>query len=141
MKTSTVVALSVGTFATGLLGTFQLSYFCLGKDNEIRVEHLPRFLLLTHSLLAYAIYFDHRRRNDPSFRKALRREHRRQEKAAKEEAEAQGIQQRQAIKAAMAVAKEEGFPTDVEEKEAYFMNEVARGEQLCQEGEICFWRG
>lgn len=31
-------------------------------------------------------------------------------------------------------AKEEGFPVDVEEKEAYFMNEVARGEQLAQDG-------
>lgn len=28
----------------------------------------------------------------------------------------------------------EGFPSDVEEKEAYFMNEVAQGEGLCQEG-------
>jgi len=27
---------------------------------------------------------------------------------------------------------EEGFPTDVEEKEEFFMNEVARGERLCQ---------
>lgn len=33
-------------------------------------------------------------------------------------------------------AKEEGFPVDVEEKEAYFMNEVARGEQLAQDGMI-----
>lgn len=31
-------------------------------------------------------------------------------------------------------AKEEGFPTDVEEKEAYFMQEVARGEGLSGEG-------
>lgn len=34
----------------------------------------------------------------------------------------------------MEEAREEGFPTDVEEKEAYFMNEVARGEQLSQDG-------
>lgn len=31
-------------------------------------------------------------------------------------------------------AQEDGFPVDVEEKEAYFMSEVARGEQLAQEG-------
>ena len=30
-------------------------------------------------------------------------------------------------------AKEEGFPTDVEDKEAYFMNEVGQGEVLCQD--------
>jgi len=38
------------------------------------------------------------------------------------------------IKSAVAEAKEEGFPAEVEEKEAYFMNEVARGEQLSQDG-------
>lgn len=86
------------------------------------------------SLIAYAFYFDHRRRTDPNFRKQLKRESRRQAKAAKEEAEAHTVRQRAAVKAAVEEAKEEGFPTDVEEKEAYFMNEVARGEQLSQEG-------
>lgn len=46
----------------------------------------------------------------------------------------QGAQQRQAIKAAVAEAQDEGFPTNVEEKEAYFMSEVGRGEALCQDG-------
>jgi import receptor subunit TOM20 len=54
--------------------------------------------------------------------------------SAKEEAEAHTIRQRQAIRAAVEEAKEEGFPTDVEEKEAYFMQEVARGEGLSGEG-------
>jgi len=35
---------------------------------------------------------------------------------------------------AVADAQAAGFPTDVEDKEAYFMNEVAQGEALCQEG-------
>ncbi|KAI9679472.1 MAG: hypothetical protein M1817_005494 [Caeruleum heppii] len=114
MKTSTVVAATVGTLATGFL--------------------------------AYAVYFDHRRRTDPDFRKALKREARRQDRAAKEEAEAHGARQRQAVKAAIAEAQEEGFPTDVEEKEAYFMNEVARGEGMCSEGSdpvdaaLCFYK-
>jgi len=102
MRTSTIVAASVGTVVTGLV--------------------------------AYAFYFDHKRRNDPEFRKALKRESRRQAKAAKEEAEAHGARQKAAIKAAVEESKEEGFPTDVEEKERYFMNEVARGEVLCQDG-------
>jgi import receptor subunit TOM20 len=67
----------------------------------------------------------------------LKRESRREARAAKEEAEAQGAQQKAAIKAAVRGAWEEGFPTDVEEKEAYFMNEVSRGEALCQDGEFC----
>ena len=84
----------------------------------------------------YAVYFDHKRRTDPEFRKALKRESRREARAAKEEAEAQGEQQKGAIKAAMNEAAEEGFPTDVEEREAYFMNEVGQGEALCQDSEF-----
>lgn len=86
------------------------------------------------STTAYAIYFDHRRRTDPEFRKALKRESRKQARAAKEEAAAHGARQKETLKTAVAGAKEEGFPTDVEEKEAFFMNEVARGEQLCADG-------
>ena len=86
--------------------------------------------------VGYAVYFDHKRRTDPEFRKALKRESRREARAAKEEAEAQGEQQKGAIRAAMDEAKEEGFPTDVEEREAYFMNEVGQGEALCQDSEF-----
>lgn len=46
----------------------------------------------------------------------------------------QGAQQREAIKAAVAEAQDEGFPTNLEEKEAYFMSEVGQGEALCQDG-------
>ncbi|KAI9821905.1 MAG: hypothetical protein M1827_002487 [Pycnora praestabilis] len=114
MKTTTIVAATVGTVVTGLI--------------------------------AYAVYFDHKRRTDPGFRKALKRESRRQARADKEEAEAHGAKQKEAIKAAVDGAKEEGFPTDVEEKEAYFMNEVAQGETLCQDGSdqveaaLCFYK-
>ena len=48
----------------------------------------------------------------------------------KEEAEAQGAAQREEITKAVARANEEGFPTDREEKEAYFMGQVAKGEGL-----------
>lgn len=54
----------------------------------------------------------------------------------KEEAEAQGAAQREEIKRAVARAKDEGFPTDLEEKEAYFMGQVAKGEGLCAEGRL-----
>jgi import receptor subunit TOM20 len=85
-------------------------------------------------LLAYAVYFDNRRRNDPEFRKQLKREVKRTQRAAKEEAEAHGAEQKQAIREAVALANEEGFPKDPEEVEAYFMQEVAQGEGMVQKG-------
>ncbi|KAJ5239012.1 hypothetical protein N7468_003631 [Penicillium chermesinum] len=85
-------------------------------------------------LLAYAAYFDHKRQTDPEFRKSLKRNNRRVAKAVKEEAEAHGAQQREEIKKAVQRAKEEGFPVDLEEKESYFMTQVAKGEGLCAEG-------
>ena len=95
----------------------------------------PRVIVLTNPMYAaYAVYFDHRRRTDPEFRKALKRESRREARAAKEEAEAQGALQKQVIKAAVEEAKAVDYPADVEEKEAYFLGEVGRGEVLCQDG-------
>ncbi|KAI9834189.1 MAG: hypothetical protein M1826_005300 [Phylliscum demangeonii] len=96
---------------------------------------------------AYAVYFDHRRRTDPEFRKALRREHRKEERAARHRAEADGARQRMAIKAAVAQVKEEGFPADNDEKEIFFMQEIGRGEARCADGSadpletaLCFYR-
>lgn len=80
------------------------------------------------------MYFDRKRQTDPEFRKSLKRNNRRVAKAVKEEEEAQGAQQREAIKAAVQRAKDEGFPADLEEKESYFMSQVAKGEGLCAEG-------
>ncbi|KAM7200064.1 Mitochondrial outer membrane translocase complex, subunit Tom20 domain containing protein [Naviculisporaceae sp. PSN 640] len=86
--------------------------------------------VIAGGFIAYAAYFDYRRRNDPEFRRSLRREYRRQARSEKEKAEA-GVQaQRQRIKQAVDEAKEEGFPTSVEEKEAYFLEMVQNGELL-----------
>lgn len=85
-------------------------------------------------VVAYAIWFDYKRRNDPEFRRALKRDNRRLARAVREEAEAQGAARREAIKKAVAEAKAEGFPTDLEEKEAYFMGQVSRGESLAADG-------
>ncbi|KIW11822.1 hypothetical protein PV08_09095 [Exophiala spinifera] len=98
-------------------------------------------------LIAYAAYFDYKRRNDPEFRKALKRESRRQARIAKEEAEIQGKRQREEVKLAVQEAIEEGFPTDVEEKEAFFMQQIAQGEALAGDGSdpvgaaLCFYKG
>ena len=86
--------------------------------------------------VAYAVYFDHRRRTDPEFRKALKRESRKHERAAKEEAEKEGVRQKKTIREAVDRAIEQGFPTDRDEVEAYFMQELAQGETLSQDGMV-----
>jgi len=97
--------------------------------------------------LAYAVYFDHKRRTDPGFRKALKRESKRQARLAKEEAEIQGKQQREQIKQAVDEALEEGFPSDLEEREAFFMQQISQGEAMSGEGSdpvgaaLCFYKG
>jgi import receptor subunit TOM20 len=75
-------------------------------------------------------------RTDPSFRKQIRKERKRQARLAKEEAEQEKSNTRAAIRNAVRDAQAEGFPTDVEEKEAYFMQEVSRGEGLSGDGRI-----
>ncbi|EPS40023.1 hypothetical protein H072_6137 [Dactylellina haptotyla CBS 200.50] len=97
--------------------------------------------------LAYAIYFDHRRRHDPEFRKSLARERRKHAKTQKAEAEAEVENQKSHLRSAVAAINEEGFPSGVEERESYFMTEVALGEQLLSQGEskaveaaLCFYK-
>lgn len=88
-------------------------------------------------VVAYAVYFDHQRRKNPDFRRTLRRNERRQAKQEKEEAEADAQQQRLSIKQAVEDAKEEGFPTNVEDKEAYFLDQVSLGETLGADRKFC----
>ncbi|KAI5806759.1 putative mitochondrial import receptor subunit [Peziza echinospora] len=94
-----------------------------------------------------AIYFDYKRRNDPEFRKALRRDRKKYVKVQKQQEAAASAQQRDAIAHALLQVEIEGFPEDVDQKEAFFMNEVAQGEGLCQEGPeraldaaLCFYK-
>ena len=82
------------------------------------------------------MYFDHRRRTDPNFRKQLKKESKRQARAVKEEEQVHRTKQKQAVKAAIEAAEEEGYPKDVEEKEAFFMNELATGEKLAADGTL-----
>lgn len=91
------------------------------------------------------MYFDYRRRHDAEFRRALKRESKRQTKIAKTEAEGAKKQERQEIREMVDEANEEGFPTDPDEKEAFFMQEVGQGEVLCQQSMFCSlgggWKG
>lgn len=101
---------------------------------------------LAAGALAYAVYFDYRRRSDPEFRKSLKKQHKKVHKAKEEEAKAAEQGQKEKIKQAVQEANEEGFPRDPEETEGYFMQEVARGEGMCQDGSdpvdaaLCFYK-
>lgn len=83
--------------------------------------------------LAYAVYFDYKRRHDPVFRKALKRESKKEAKVAKVEAEESGKRQRRQIRELVDEANDEGYPATAEEKEGLFMQEVSQGETLCQD--------
>ena len=96
--------------------------------------HVQVLHLVADCHVAYAVYFDHKRRTDPEFRKALKRDARKQVRMAKEAKESEGKQQKEAIKRAVEEAQEEGFPSSIEEREAFFMNQVGVGELLNGEG-------
>ena len=107
--------------------------------------------------LAYAVYFDHRRRTDANFRKRLSTSnfvllgllftfHPGREKKKLEKSAAQADTSTPAsgagsgelptaeILAAMARIKDDRIPTTPEEREKYFMAQVEKGEQLCANG-------
>ena len=96
--------------------------------------------------LAYAVYFDYRRRSDPGFRKQLKKQRKQVSKAKEEEAKSAEKGQKEKIRRVVDEANEEGFPRDPEETEGYFMQEVARGEGMCQDGSdpvdaaLCFYK-
>lgn len=66
----------------------------------------------------------------------MKKESRKIEKAAKEEKEMEGKKRRTEIRDAVDRVNAEGVPKDAEEVEGYFMEEVAEGERLCQDGEF-----
>ena len=108
-------------------------------------------------VLAYAVYFDHRRRTDANFRKQLRTSdfvsfslifttHSGRDKKKLDKSVAQAATSTSAsvaasgdppiteILEAMSRAKEDQVPATPEEREKYFMAQVEKGEQLCARG-------
>ncbi|KAH7017566.1 mitochondrial outer membrane translocase complex, subunit Tom20 domain-containing protein [Ilyonectria destructans] len=98
-------------------------------------------------VVGYVVYFDYQRRNQAEFRRNLRRNERKQARAEKEEADASTQRQRGSIRAKVEEAKEEGFPSGVEEREAFFNEQVMAGEVLSQdptkalESALAFYKG
>lgn len=62
------------------------------------------------------------------------RNNRRLARAVREESEAESQKQKETIGQALAAAKEDGFPTGVEEKEAFFLANISKGETLSDQG-------
>lgn len=102
--------------------------------------------VLATSAVAYAVYFDHRRRSDPEFRKYLKKQQKKVHKSIEESAKANERAQKEKIRKLVDEANSDGFPTDPEETEAYFMQEVARGETASSDGSdpvdaaLCFYK-
>ncbi|KAG2205121.1 MAS20 protein import receptor-domain-containing protein [Mucor mucedo] len=84
--------------------------------------------------LGYLVYFDSKRRSDPSFRKQLRRERKEAAKASKEAEENSKQTKLQLIENVIVACSKEALPSSPEQKEAYFMEHVAAGEGLCGQG-------
>ncbi|KAI9592249.1 MAS20 protein import receptor-domain-containing protein [Syncephalis fuscata] len=84
--------------------------------------------------VGYAVYFDHKRRNDPKFRRKLKRQRKRAEKDRKIKSDVGETATANIIASALARCDDEMAPTSVEGKEKYFMDQVALGESLLPKG-------
>ncbi|KAJ6782455.1 hypothetical protein PWT90_10238 [Aphanocladium album] len=132
VQNSTIVTASVATAATALVAQARH----LPDDFGFREANL-RVSSFSPADAAYAIYFDYCRRSQSEFRRDLRRSERltarAKAKAEKEEAEASSQNLRATIKVKVDEAKEEGFPQGVEEREAYFSEQVMTAEVMSQD--------
>ena len=71
------------------------------------------------AVVGYAIYFDYRRRNDPSFRKLLRKQTKRSVKAAKREKKAAADEENAVLDAIVREVNTPGvLPADVQQRES-----------------------
>lgn len=101
---------------------------------------------MSAGLIAYAVYFDHKRRSDPEFRRNLKRQQKKVARAQEDAAKAAEKGKKDRIREMVAASIEEGLPTDPEEREAFFMQEVGEGERMVTEGSdpadaaLCFYK-
>ncbi|KAJ3740960.1 hypothetical protein DFH05DRAFT_1507880 [Lentinula detonsa] len=90
------------------------------------------------SIVAYAVYFDYKRRNDVDFRKKLKKDKKRVDKSiasskASLPPDSSAVSADE-LREALEQVKAEQVPASPEQKEAYFMAQVASGEQLSLKG-------
>merc|ERR1712093_663672 len=99
-----------------------------------RISYSTIFGTVAASGLAYAVYFDYMRRNNVEFRRNLLKEQKKVAKQAHVEASKGKEATADALKNAVRQMKSEPVPTNVEEREAYFLEQVAIGEALAAKG-------
>ncbi|KAL0580513.1 mitochondrial import receptor subunit tom20 [Marasmius crinis-equi] len=106
------------------------------SSQTARVLTIAGITVLT-GVLAYAAYFDYKRRNDVGFRKNLRKQKKRVDKSiASSQASlaASGVPPTADLRAALEQVKKEPVPASPDQKEHFFMSQVATGEQLSLQG-------
>ncbi|KAJ7129224.1 hypothetical protein C8R44DRAFT_776214 [Mycena epipterygia] len=89
-------------------------------------------------IIAYAVYFDYKRRTDSEFRKKIRKEKKRVDKSLAQSREALAAESEVSeadLRDALKQIKSEARPPTQEAKEHYFMSQVAIGEQLAARGD------
>ncbi|KAK9900481.1 MAS20-domain-containing protein [Cystobasidium minutum MCA 4210] len=98
--------------------------------------------------IGYMAWFDYQRRNNVEFRRNLLKEKRKSEKAHQAQASKARASQSDALKNAVREMRNDRAPQSVEEREAYFLEQVAMGEALAAQGEafyvqasIAFFKG
>lgn len=86
-------------------------------------------------LAGYALWFDYERRHNPEFRRRLLRDQYRQRRAAEVQNRRAQASQQDALRNAVRDLRNEGpFQGSADEKEGYFLEQVAMGEALAARG-------
>ncbi|KAI7907964.1 uncharacterized protein BX663DRAFT_464434 [Cokeromyces recurvatus] len=88
--------------------------------------------------IGYMLYFDYKRRNDPTLKKKLRKEKKKAQKELKKAEEQLKSSTRQVIDSVIEAAEKEVLPSTPTDKEKYFMEKVALGEGFCNKGEAYY---
>ena len=105
-------------------------------------------LAVATGIIAYAVYFDYKRRNDVDFRKELsksfiffaslsnwsyiEKDRKRVKKSVAQNGQPDALDV--SLKDALQLIKNEESPKSSEEREAYFLTKVGEGEQLASKG-------
>ncbi|KAF8338939.1 uncharacterized protein EI90DRAFT_3039762 [Cantharellus anzutake] len=87
------------------------------------------------SFAIYAFYFDYKRRNDVAFRKELRRQHKKSAKLGASSSK-EATTTPYDLKTALEEIRAEPLPSTIEEREKYFLEQLAVGEGVLSQGPL-----
>lgn len=99
------------------------------------------------AVVGYAVYFDYKRRSSSDFRKSLKKKAVKQQKLQEKISKETMKSKLETVKTALEVdLKTNPIPTELSEKETFFMQQVALGEQLATlpdkkvDAAVCFYK-